>query len=449
MELAGKKVLVVGLGKSGEATSLFLHKKGAEVWLTEAQETLNLKKKAMALKATGIKVETGSHSEIFARGSKLVVTSPGVAPTAFPLQYALKHGIPIWSEIELAYRFCPTPILAVTGTNGKSTVVTLLARILETAGKQVVLAGNIGTPFISVVEEAREKEVVVLEVSSFQLEWIDRFRPKVGLLLNITADHLDRYPDFASYRTAKIRLFANQQPTDFAVINYDDAESRKAADGLPARVVFYTCQSAPTGNSYSLRGDDIIRPDGSRLLTLPTTRLFGLHNLENTIAVCAVSDLIGIHSAAMEEAIRQFQPLSHRMELVAEKSGVRYIDDSKATNVDATLRALQSFPKEKKIFLILGGKDKGGSYLPLRDEITAKVKRLIVLGEAADRISAEMNGSSKIQKVGSLAEGVQLASQLAIPGDTVLLSPACSSFDMFQDYAQRGDIFKAVVAALP
>jgi UDP-N-acetylmuramoylalanine--D-glutamate ligase len=447
-ELKGKKVLVVGLGRSGEAAGLFLQKKGALVRLTETADSPELKKKKKVLEASGIEVELGRHSEKFITAVDLVVTSPGVAPETLPLLYAVKNKVPVWSEMELAYRFCPVPILAVTGTNGKSTAVTLLFDVLKAAGKKVVLAGNIGTPFISIVEKLNQKDAVVLEVSSFQLEWIEKFRPKIAVLLNVTADHLDRYPNFKSYLAAKTRLFENQGPEDSAVINYDDPICRKIARKIRSRVYYYSRQD-PDGKFFT-DGKTVFLPDGRPLLDFPKSRLWGGHNHENMAAVCAAAHLFGIGPNAMAKSIRNFRPLSHRLELVAENNGVKYIDDSKATNVDSTLRALQAFPeKEKCLILILGGKDKGGSYLPLKPEIEKKVKALILLGEAAGRIATELRGLCLVQKTKNLPECVRSAKSLAAAGDVVLLSPACSSFDMFKNYGERGDTFKkAVLAAL-
>jgi len=448
IELKGKKVLIIGLGRSGEASALFLRKKGALVRLTEAADGPGLKKKKKVLEASGIEVELGRHSEKFLSSVDLVVTSPGVAPETLPLQYASKNRLPVWSELELAYRFCPVPILSVTGTNGKSTAVTLLFDILKAAGKKVVPAGNIGTPFISTIEELNGKDAVVLEVSSFQLEWIEKFRPKIAVLLNVTADHLDRYPTFESYLAAKERLFENQGPEDIAVINYDDPICRKIARKIKARVYYYSHRD-PDGKFFT-DGKTVFRPDGKPLLKFPESQLRGGHNHENMAAVCAAAHLFGIGPNAMAEGIRNFQPLKHHLELVAEKNGVKYIDDSKATNVDSTRRALQTFPKkEKNLILILGGKDKGGSYFPLKPEIEKKVKALILLGEAADRIAAELRGLCLIQKAKNLPECVRSANALAVAGDIVLLSPACSSFDMFKNYGERGDTFKeSVLAAL-
>lgn len=439
---------MVGLGKSGEAAALFLRKKEALVRITESAISPELKLKKKTLETAGIRVELGRHSEEFISGIDLVVTSPGIPPETLPLQRAVKNKVPVWGELELAYRFCPAPILAVGGTNGKSTAVTLFFDILKAAGKKVVLSGNIGTPFISVVEGLTGEDAVVLEVSSFQLEWIEKFKPKIAVLLNITADHLDRYPDFESYRAAKERLFENQGRDDFAVINYDDPVCRKMAEKIKSRIFYYS-RTEPDGKFFT-DGKNVFLPGGKVLINIPKSRLWGGHNQENITSVCAAAHLFGITPAAMTEGIRNFRPLSHRLELAAEKNGVQYIDDSKATNVDSTLRALQAFPENKKhLILILGGKDKGGSYLPLKPEIEKKVKTLILLGEAADRIAGELSGLCPVERVKNLPEGVKTAKSIAVKGDVVLLSPACSSFDMFKSYGERGDTFKkAVVAAI-
>ncbi|MFH2068640.1 MAG: UDP-N-acetylmuramoyl-L-alanine--D-glutamate ligase [Candidatus Omnitrophota bacterium] len=446
INLTGKKVLVVGLGRSGETSALFLQKKGALVRLTEAADGPELKEKKKILEAYGIEVELGRHSGKFISSVDLVVTSPGVAPETLPLQSALKNKVPVWSEMELAYRFCPVPILTVTGTNGKSTAVTLLFDILKAAGKKVSLAGNIGTPFISIVEKLTQKDAVVLEVSSFQLEWIEKFRPKIAILLNVTADHLDRYPNFESYFAAKARLFENQGPEDTAVINYDDPICRKIARKIRARVYYYSRRDPD--RKFFTDGKTIFRPDGKPLLEFPESRLWGGHNHENMLAVCAAAHLFGAGPNSMAKGIRNFRPLGHRLELIAENNGVKYIDDSKATNVDSTRRALQAFPEEeKRLIIILGGKDKGGSYLPLKPEIRKKVKALILFGEATDRIATELHGLCLIKKMKTLPECVRAANSLAAAGDIVLLSPACSSFDMFKSYGERGDIFKKAVLA--
>ena len=446
MELRGKNIVVVGMARTGIATARFLLDRGARVTVSEAKPAAQLPAEALALAQQGVLLETGGHRMETLRGAELIVVSPGVPLDIAPLRAADKSGIEIISEIELAYRFLQTPLIAVTGTNGKTTTTSLLGELFQHAGKKVFVGGNIGTPLIAYVSGTQDRDFVIAEISSFQLEGIKVFRPFISVLLNITEDHLDRYQSFAEYGDAKGRIFLNQTGEDFAVLNYDDPQVRALDPAIRAQKVFFsTRQPLPDGISYNgalhlrLRGED-------EHITIAGALLAGIHNVENMMAAAAVGFVYGLSLQSMQQALVRFSGLKHRMELVDEISGITFYNDSKATNVGAVVKSLESLPAP--LVLIAGGKDKGGSYAPLQSLLREKVKLLILLGEARERMHAALGKEVETVMAASLDEAVRTAFNRSEPGDTVLFSPACSSFDMFTSYEQRGACFKELVSAL-
>jgi UDP-N-acetylmuramoylalanine--D-glutamate ligase len=446
MELRGKNIVVVGMARTGIATARFLLYRGARVTVSEAKPAAQLPAEALALAQQGVLLETGGHRMETLRGAELIVVSPGVPLDIAPLREADNSGIEIISEIELAYRFLQTPLIAVTGTNGKTTTTSLLADMFRHAGKQVFVGGNIGTPLIAYVSGTQDRDFVIAEISSFQLEGIKSFRPFISVLLNITEDHLDRYQSFADYSAAKGRIFLNQAESDIAVLNYDDPQVREMDRAIRAQKVFFsTRQPLPDGISYNgvvhlrLRGEDAH-------IAIAGALLVGIHNVENMMAAAAVGFVCGLSLQSMQQALVRFSGLKHRMELVDQIRGVTFYNDSKATNVGAVVKSLESLPAP--LVLIAGGKDKGGSYAPLQSLLRQKVKLLVLLGEARERMRAELGGEVETVMTSSLDEAVRTAFSRSDAGDTVLFSPACSSFDMFTSYEHRGACFKELVSAL-
>ena len=446
MELRGKNIVVVGMARTGIATARFLLDRGARVTVSEAKPAAQLPAEALALAQQGVLLETGGHRMETLLGAELIVVSPGVPLDIAPLRAADNSGIEIISEIELAYRFLQTPLIAVTGTNGKTTTTSLLGDMFRHAGKKVFVGGNIGTPLIAYVSGTQDRDFVIAEISSFQLEGIKSFRPFISVLLNITEDHLDRYQSFADYSAAKGRIFLNQAESDIAVLNYDDSQVRALDPGIRAQKVFFsTRQPLPVGISYNgalhlrLRGEDAH-------IAIAGALLAGIHNVENMMAAAAVGFVCGLSLQSMQQALVRFSGLKHRMELVDQIRGVTFYNDSKATNVGAVVKSLESLPAP--IVLIAGGKDKGGSYAPLQSLLRQKVKLLVLLGEARERMRAELGGEVETVMTASLDEAVRTAFSRSEAGDTVLFSPACSSFDMFTSYEHRGACFKELVSAL-
>ncbi len=376
-------------------------------------------------------------------GITLVVPSPGVPADGPLLTAAVARGLPIVSEIELAARHLAVPILAVTGTNGKSTTTTLLGAMLRAAGIATFVGGNLGTPLITAVGAGDEAAVV--EVSSFQLEWVDRFRPRVGVFLNLTDDHLDRYPDLDAYGRAKLRLFARQDADDTAVLNGGDPWLRRHAGRLPARTIWFGA-----GEGVAIRADEAaIRlrlAGGEEVYPLTRVTLAGAHNRENMMAAIAAARAFGVPQEAVQRALEDFRGLEHRLELVRERAGVRWVNDSKGTNAGAVIKSLESFPGN--VVLLAGGVEKGGDYGVLREPVQRRVKRVILFGAARDLLARALAGTTEIEIVDGLATAVTRAAAVAVAGDVVLLSPACASFDMFRDYADRGRQFKALVEQL-
>ena len=447
IDLAGKKVLVVGLARTGIATALFCAEHGARVTATEARPEVEIAETAAKLRAAGVTLELGGHRpETFVQPD-LIVPSPGVPPTMPPLAAARAIGVPVWSEIELAWRFLRGRLICITGSNGKTTTTSLIGHILVTAGLPVQVAGNIGTPLISRVGISSDASFTVVEASSFQLESISAFRPDIAVLLNITPDHLDRHGSIEAYGAAKARMFENQTAEDAAVINADDAMAPQYSPAGPRAFWFSRLKRVASG--CYLRGDEtVFRCDGAEtvLLDRKMIGLRGSHNIENVLAAATAARLAGAEPAAIAEGVRTFAGVEHRIEYVATVSGVEYFNDSKATNVDATLKALDAFAGN--VLVILGGKDKGSDYRILRPALRSHARMALLIGSAAEKIEAELAGAIPVERAETLARAVEIASRHAQPGDIVLLAPACASFDQFDNYEHRGRVFKQLVREL-
>jgi UDP-N-acetylmuramoylalanine--D-glutamate ligase len=448
MDVKDKRVLVVGLGKSGVASALFLKEHGARVTVSDTKSPDQLREEIPALLDQGITVETGGHGERTFRGQDLIVVSPGVPVDAPPLVQARASGEPVIGEIELAALYLPAPIVAITGANGKTTTTTLVGDILAAGGFPIAVGGNIGTPAISLVAQATRDTIVVLEVSSFQLETIQTFRPKVAVILNITPDHLDRHRTFQAYVDAKARIFENQKSSDFAVLNEDDPTCQTLSSRTRAQV-FWFSRKKEVQQGACVRDGKILFRDGQsqrEIIQVSEIPLKGAHNVENVLAGVCAGALLGCEPGQIRKAIQNFKAVEHRLEYVATIKGVEYFNDSKATNVDATIKALESFPRN--VHLILGGKDKGSDYTVLNDLLRQRVKRVYTIGAAAEKIESHIKGAAEIVHAETLENAIRRASAGAQPGDIVLLAPACASFDQFQSYNHRGRVFKEVVKGL-
>ncbi|MGH9742808.1 MAG: UDP-N-acetylmuramoyl-L-alanine--D-glutamate ligase [Candidatus Acidiferrum sp.] len=446
-ELRSKRVLVVGLARTGVATALFCAARGARVTATDTRVESEIGEAIGNLKDAGVTLELGGHQEKTFLEQDLIIPSPGVPADASHLQAARANGITIWGEIELAYRFLKGRLIGITGSNGKTTTTALVEHILKTAGMQTILAGNIGTPLIGRVEAMKDDTWAVVELSSFQLELIDTFRPDIGVFLNLTPDHLDRHHTFEAYGAAKARLYENQTGDDAAILNADDPAATPYAPSLP-RVYWFSRKQKVAQGAY-LRGEEIVfRQNGTEeiLLKLEDISLVGTHNLENVLAAAVAARLAGAPATAIARGVRSFAGVEHRLEFVAEIGGVRYYNDSKATNVDATLKALDAFPG--RILVILGGKDKDSDYTVLRKPLREKAILALLIGAAAAKIETQIAGSVALEHSETLERAVETASHTAQSGDVVLLAPACASFDQFQNYEQRGRVFKDLVAQL-
>jgi len=452
MELKNKRVLVVGLGKSGIASALFLKAHGARVTVSDTKTEDELRGEIPVLLDQGIAVETGGHGERTFRGQDLIVVSPGVPVDAPPLVQARSLGETVIGEIELAAQFLPGPMVAITGSNGKTTTTTLAGEVVAAGGRRTLVGGNIGTPAISLVAQAAPDAVTVLEVSSFQLETIQNFRPKVAVVLNITPDHLDRHRTFQAYTDAKARIFENQQADDFAVLNADDPTCIGLASRTRAQVFWFSHKKEVKQGAYVEQGRIFFRDSSGQreVMLVSEIPLKGAHNVENVLAAACVGALLGTAPAQIRTVVQNFKAVEHRLEFVAAVRGVEYYNDSKATNVDATIKALESFPAN--IHLILGGKDKGSDYSVLNDLLRQRVKRVYTIGAAAAKIESQIlsskQGGPELMQAGTLEAAVKLAAAAAQAGDVVLLAPACASFDQFQSYEHRGRVFKDAVRAM-
>jgi UDP-N-acetylmuramoylalanine--D-glutamate ligase len=447
MELNGKRALVVGLGKSGVASALFMKAHGARVTVSDTKSGDELRNEIPVLLDHGITVETGGHGDRTFRGQDLIVVSPGVPVDAPPLVQARSLGETVIGEIELAARFLPGPIVAITGSNGKTTTTTLVGEIMTAAGVPTLVGGNIGTPAISLAERAKPETVVVLEISSFQLETIQTFRPKIAVVLNVTPDHLDRHRTFEIYTDAKARIFENQQGGDFAVLNADDPTCVAMGARTRAQVFWFSRQKEVPQGAWVRDGNIVFRDSNGQheILQVSEIPLKGAHNLENVLAAVCSGVLMGCAPEKVRQAVHDFKAVEHRLEFVATVAGVDYYNDSKATNVDATIKALESFPAN--IHLILGGKDKGSDYTVLNDLIRQRVKGVYTIGAAAAKIESQVKGA-EIVHAETLENAIRKVHATAQPGDVVLLAPACASFDQFKNYEHRGKVFKEIVAGL-
>ena len=448
MELTNKRVLVVGLGKSGVASALFLKERGARVTVSDSKPPEQLSKEIPLLLDRGITVETGGHGERTFQGQDLIVVSPGVPVDAPPLVQARALGETVIGEVELAAQFYPGAIVAITGSNGKTTTTTLTGEILAAGGLATAVGGNIGTPAISLVEKATPETTAVLEISSFQLETIQTFHPKVAVVLNVSPDHLDRHRTFEVYVNAKARIFENQQKEDFAVLNADDPSCVGMAGRTRAQVFWFSRKTEPERGAYVQAGKLLFGGLQKKLSIMPIAEipLKGAHNVENVLAAVSVGVLLGCEPEKIRAAVRGFKAVEHRLEYIATVAGVEYYNDSKATNVGATIKALESFPAN--IHLILGGKDKGSDYSVLNALLKQRVKRVYTIGAAAGKIESQIRGAAEIIHAETLENAIKRAAAAAQPGDVILLAPACASFDQFRNYEHRGKLFKETVELL-
>jgi UDP-N-acetylmuramoylalanine--D-glutamate ligase len=448
MDLRNKRVLVVGLGKSVVASALFLKSRGASVTVSDTKPEVDLHDEILQLLEHGIAVETGGHGDRTFRGQDLIVVSPGVPFDAPQLQQARNLGEPVIGEIELAAQFLPGPIIAITGANGKTTTTTLAGEIVAAGKFPALVGGNIGTPAISFADTATPATWTVLEVSSFQLETIVRFRPRIAVILNITPDHLDRHKTFDNYVSAKARIFENQLPGDFTILNADDPATAALSSRTQAQLFWFSRKKEVEKGAFVRHAHIYFRDGHSEHEILPSSEisLKGAHNLENVLAGVSIGMLVGCEPDQIRGAVRNFKAVEHRLEFVAAVAGVDYYNDSKATNVDATIKALESF--SANVHLILGGKDKSSDYTLLNDLLKQRVKRVYTIGAAAAKIESQIQGATEVEHAETLEKAVRRASESAVSGDVVLLAPACASFDQFQNYEHRGRVFKETVHSL-
>jgi UDP-N-acetylmuramoylalanine--D-glutamate ligase len=447
IKLEGKHVLVIGLARTGVATALFCAAAGSNVTATDVRSAQELGEAIRTFEPARVRLALGEPPERLLEGQELVIPSPGVPADAPVVRLARARGIAVWSEIELAARFLRGRLVGITGSNGKTTTTALVEHILRGGGLPTVLAGNIGTPLIARVGETTDRTFTVAELSSFQLELIASFRPDIAVFLNLTPDHLDRHQTLAAYGAAKARIFENQTGEDFAVLNADDPASAALVPSKP-QVHWFSRKTTVERGAFVKEGKVVVRPAGreEEVLDVQEVPLLGAHNLENVLAAAIATRLAGASARQIGEGIRSFAGVEHRIEFVSEVRGVRYYNDSKATNVDAASKALDSFPG--RIMVILGGKDKDSDYRPLRGPLREKAVLALLIGAAAEKIAGQIEGSVPIERAGTLEKAVERAAEAAGPGDIVLLAPACASFDQFQNYEHRGRVFKDLVRRL-
>ena len=419
MDFNNKKVAVIGLGKSGLEAALLLFNLGAQVKISDCQDNESLRNNAKISQDKNIKIELGRNSFNFIEGSELIVVSPGVKKDSPIMIFARQSGIPVIGEIELGFLLCPAQIIAITGTNGKTTVTTLVGEILKSTGRKVFVCGNIGNPFCKDILNMTKDDLVSLEVSSFQLENIVDFKPKVAALLNFSRNHLDRHKDMQTYLDVKKRIFMNQDSNDWAILNYHSSEIRTIASEIKSKILYFNSEDK----------------DNSEFGSNP-----------NYLAAIAIGSIFGISEDTYIEVFRQFRGLEHRLEYVRTINGIDFINDSKATTVDAAIWALNNL--NKPVIMIAGGRDKGADFSAVKDLLRDKVKKLILIGEAKEKIRNAIDNALPTKDLDTLEEAVCFAYKTARNGDCVLLSPMCASFDMFSDFEERGEVFKDIINKL-
>jgi len=449
--LRGKKVLIIGAARSGIAAAKFLVERGAIVALNDQKPLEKWSAEALALKELGVGLLPGEPPSWLLDQLDLVVVSPGVPATIIPIRYAERAGAEVIGEVELAARYLKGRIVAITGSNGKTTTTSLIGELLANAGLTVQVGGNIGKPLISMVETSREDGWTVAELSSFQLETIKTFRPAIAIVLNVTPNHMDRYETFNDYAAAKHRIFINQTEEDVAVLNADDPTVSSWENGLRAKVMRFSVRQELERGVF-LNGDELVFrwDEGEQdLLRIGEMKLRGLHNVENVAAALAAGISASASIESMRETVKQFNPVEHRLEFVDEIGGVRFYNDSKATSVDATLKALEAFADDAgQVVLILGGRGKKAPYAPLAPLVRTKVRKLVLIGEDAETIATELGEYAQFERATDMKDAVAKSFASAERGDVVLLAPACASFDMFESFEHRGKVFKGDVADL-
>jgi UDP-N-acetylmuramoylalanine--D-glutamate ligase len=448
LEIAGRKALVIGAARSGIASARFLAQRGATVALNDRKPLSDWKPEALALKTEGVGLIAGDPPSWLLDQVDLVVVSPGVPTKSIPIRYADRRGAEVIGEIELASRFLRGRTVAITGSNGKTTTTSLVGEMLKDAGIQVQVGGNIGNALISMIDTSRDDGWNVVEVSSFQLETIVDFHPTVAAVLNVTPNHMDRYETLMDYAAAKHNIFRNQDAGDVAILNADDEIVSTWANGLRAHVVPFSVRRELDEGLF-LRGRNLVSrtKDGERvLMSRDEMKLRGTHNVENVLAAMAAGLACGASPDSLRETVRNFKPVEHRLEDVAEVNGVRFVNDSKATSVDATAKALEAFADDAgKVILILGGLGKKAPYAPLTELMKARVRKMILIGEDAKTIESELGGVAAFEHASDMRDAVTKGFAAAEPGDVVLLAPACASFDMFESFEHRGQVFKEEV----
>lgn len=449
LEVKDKKILVVGIARSGIAVAKFLVAKGSRVVLTDKKGLAELADTLQEVPKS-VEIIAGQYPEMAAGVYDFLVVSPGVPLTIPPIQRAFELGIPVLSELELAYWYARSPIVAITGTNGKTTTTTLIGEIFKNAGVQTCVGGNIGLPLVLEVGKYGAQDVIIAEVSSFQLETIDKFKPKVSLLLNFTPDHLDRHGNMENYIAAKARIYENQDQSDYTILNYDDPGVAALGTKTKGKVIFFSRQHKLEQGIFVENGNIILKLGETTVEVCAAKDVFikGAHNLENALAAAAAAAVMGVPAEVIGRTLRDFQGVAHRLELVAEINGVKYINDSKGTNPDASIKALEAY--DEPIVLLAGGRNKGSDFTEFAHKVREKVLKLVILGECKAEIkdAVSKTGFTSIYEADDFDDAVKIAARVSETGQIVLLSPACASWDMFKNFEERGERFREVVSSL-